>query len=373
MQKIHARVPIRIDLAGGTLDLWPLYLMVDQPYTVNLGIDLYAEATVAYEPAPDGQGKITLSSVDQKTEASFNWTDLFKKPVEPSLILHQKILQFFLEFYHLETEQMSGLHLQITTQAQSPAGAGLGGSSALSVAICGAVYSLVREIVDPSEEEMDDSYLKLEETEKNDIIQICRDIESQILNGPAGLQDYYGAAYGGLQTICWGPLDHHRMSLGKELLPLIEERILLFYSGKSRNSGINNWEVYKNFIDQKGSTRSDLNSIGQAASDLDRALLGEDWEECGKVIQKEWHARTQLASGIATDEIHEAWNRAKEIYSDIAMKVCGAGGGGCFFFFLPQPDAQVKTDIIQKVTEISGVQHLPFSAVANGLELSLRQ
>ena len=39
---IRSSTPTRIDLAGGTLDLWPLHLFFDNPPTLNAAIDLYA-------------------------------------------------------------------------------------------------------------------------------------------------------------------------------------------------------------------------------------------------------------------------------------------------------------------------------------------
>src|SRR5688572_27255387 len=43
---VEARAPTRIDLAGGTIDLWPLYLLHDHPLTVNAAIDIEARARV---------------------------------------------------------------------------------------------------------------------------------------------------------------------------------------------------------------------------------------------------------------------------------------------------------------------------------------
>ena len=44
---IEAVAPTRVDLAGGTLDIWPLYLMLDGAVTVNLGLALPTRARPA--------------------------------------------------------------------------------------------------------------------------------------------------------------------------------------------------------------------------------------------------------------------------------------------------------------------------------------
>ena len=37
------RVPVRVDFAGGTLDLWPIYAMMGGCVTVNAAVDLWVE------------------------------------------------------------------------------------------------------------------------------------------------------------------------------------------------------------------------------------------------------------------------------------------------------------------------------------------
>ena len=57
----HASAPTRVDLAGGTLDLWPLCHLLEAPaMTVNVALALRAEATVT---ARD-DGIVEIRSVD---------------------------------------------------------------------------------------------------------------------------------------------------------------------------------------------------------------------------------------------------------------------------------------------------------------------
>jgi galactokinase/mevalonate kinase-like predicted kinase len=42
MKNVSVRVPVRVDLAGGTLDLWPLYLFHPGARTINVAVSLYA-------------------------------------------------------------------------------------------------------------------------------------------------------------------------------------------------------------------------------------------------------------------------------------------------------------------------------------------
>ncbi len=345
-ETIVSRAPTRIDLAGGTLDLWPLYLFLDHPITINLGIDLFAEARI--ESLGDDAG-IVLRSEDQGIEARFQWNELAKAQVSPALELHLKLLRFFAR------DQKQKQSLRLTTKAKSPAGAGLGGSSTLSVALIGALASWARgKIVAPL-------------TEGENFIEIVRDVESTVIQVPAGLQDYYGAMYGGLQSLQWGFGSHERRWLSQEILTELEQRLLLFYSGQSRNSGINNWVLYKGFIDRQPGLRQKFEKIAAATKDLESALEHGDWQAVGQAISEEWETRQTLANGISTPEIGAAFAAAKKI-APVTGKICGAGGGGCFFLYLPEADPDVK-EAIQKSLSNEGIRPLPFKAVPHGLEI----
>ena len=58
---IESTAPTRVDLAGGTLDIWPLYLFHPGAATVNFGISLYARCRV--EPRADD--RVILESRDR--------------------------------------------------------------------------------------------------------------------------------------------------------------------------------------------------------------------------------------------------------------------------------------------------------------------
>src|ERR1700741_3665372 len=67
--RIEARAPARIDLAGGTLDIWPLYMFHPGALTVNCAITRYASCVI--ETVPRGARGITLVSQDTARRESF--------------------------------------------------------------------------------------------------------------------------------------------------------------------------------------------------------------------------------------------------------------------------------------------------------------
>jgi D-glycero-alpha-D-manno-heptose-7-phosphate kinase len=194
-----------------------------------------------------------------------------------------------------------------------------------------------------------------------------------VIKVPAGLQDYYGAMYGGLQSLRWAPGTHHRQKLPESLIGELEDRILLFYSGQSRNSGINNWALFKGFIDGQDQVQSKFEKITSATHHLERALRAQDWIKTGEAITSEWEVRKTLAPNITTPEIDLAFQQARQL-APISGKVCGAGGGGCFFVYIPAQSKGSSSELkdkIQKIFLAQGMKSLPFQGVPHGLEVQV--
>jgi D-glycero-alpha-D-manno-heptose-7-phosphate kinase len=357
--KINSKAPTRIDLAGGTVDIWPIYLFLDKPVTLNLGIDLFAEASLEVFENSKSPG-VTLRSDDQNQESRLSWADVETAKAHPALDLHLRLLRHFSAAARarLGDDVFFKQDLRLKTVARSPSGAGLGGSSTLNVAITGTLATWA----------WDRKFDPLVDGEK--LIEIARDVETTVIHVPAGLQDYYGAMFGGLQSLNWGAGVHRREWLDAEILPELGSRMLLFYSGQSRNSGINNWLLYKNFIDKEAQVRDKFAALSQAAHDVQSALAKRDWAAAGKSINEEWSTRKTLASGISTPEIDKAFSIAQEVAPGSAAKICGAGGGGCFFIYLPEESEAQRKRIVVEFAKL-GIKHLPFKPVPKGLELQV--
>src|SRR3954465_8779840 len=115
---IESSAPTRIDLAGGTVDIWPLYLFHGGARTVNVAIDLYARCRLE----TGGEG-YTLVSRD--TGARVHAATLEDPAPDRTLELISRLVAFF--------KPAPGL--TVTTESAAPPGSGLGGSSALGIAV----------------------------------------------------------------------------------------------------------------------------------------------------------------------------------------------------------------------------------------------
>src|SRR5258708_29732565 len=124
---IESKAPTRVDFAGSTLDIWPLYLFHPGSVTLNAAISLYASCRI--ETQPNGGEPIRLMSRDTRREESFPSFAALMKTKRYRLPLLAEITKFF--------RPQGGFTLM--TDSEAPAGAGIGGSSAIAVPICAAL------------------------------------------------------------------------------------------------------------------------------------------------------------------------------------------------------------------------------------------
>ena len=291
--------PTRIDLAGGTIDIWPLYLFHDGASTLNAAISLRAHVEIAAR----SDGRVELRSIDtDRVVSAATWKDL-DGDGELSL------LALLARYYQLE-------NATLTTRGESPAGAGIAGSSALNIAVCGAMARWTGASED-----------------REHLLRVAKNVECQTIRVPTGVQDYRPAMYGGIASIELRPDGVRRAGLDVDSRAL-EQRVVLAYTGAPRNSGTNNWEITKRHIDGDRHIFDCFERIRDTAVAMRAALAREDWDEVGRQIAIEWDNRKRLAPGVTTAAIDDLIARAYAAGAT-AAKVCGAGGGGCLFCYGP--------------------------------------
>ncbi|MFQ5560216.1 MAG: hypothetical protein ACE5FU_06490, partial [Nitrospinota bacterium] len=263
-QPIHVIAPTRIDLAGGTLDIWPLYLYLDNPVTINVAISLYTHVKIK----PRSDTRIVLISKDQREKVEF--ASLKKLHHTHKLGLISRVLSFF--------SPETGLTIE--THSEVPSGAGLAGSSTLNIALC---YALNR--------------FTGRDLSKKKMQLLAKNIEACVINVPTGDQDYYPALYGKFNSLILGPEGVKRKSLTTDYSGF-QKRALLIYSGTSRNSGINNWEIFKRVIDGDTEILEKLNNVSRVASHMKAALLAKDMDLVGTLLNEEWKTRKTLETTV---------------------------------------------------------------------------
>lgn len=235
--------------------------------------------------------------------------------------------------------------LRVVTHSRVPAGSGLGGSSALAVAIAAAVARAAgREL--PAEA----------------LWPVVRDAEAQCIGVPTGVQDYLAALHGGVLGIHLeaGAIRVERLATdpGK-----VEECLMLVDAGATRFSGINNWEVFKSRIDGDPRARESLDTIASVARRVREALVGHRYDEVTPLLAEEWEARKRLAPTVTTPEIDRIAQAA--VAAGGAAKVCGAGGGGMVAVWATPGKRAKAADAIRS----AGFKPISFRLDLRGLEV----
>lgn len=327
---LRARAPSRIDLAGGTLDLWPLYLLIEQAATVNLAVSLYTEASV--EPSPDGKWHVRERDTGRTMSAA--------SPDELRSKRGAEIAGHLLRFFAPKDP------ILLTTHSEAPAQAGLGASSSLGVVIAGALNGLTGFRYD-----------------RDDLISIVKDVEVEILGTMTGAQDHYPPVYGGAMCLWWEKHRHRRepLTLDKEAF---ENRFLLAYSHQPRRSGATNWEVVRRFLEGDKSTQAALARSGRTAVAIRNAIVEGNLDRVAELVGEDWQARREMAPAVSSPELEAIISAARGAGASSA-KVCGAGGGGCMIVAVPGG----KRKAVASAIEEAGGSILDYHLVDGGLEL----
>ena len=333
---IESSAPTRVDLAGGTIDIWPLYLFHARASTVNFALSLRARVTI--ETRKDD--KIILESRDRgiRIESSLDSLDDLVRDEELELV--SKMVHFF--------RPETGFHL--VTHSEAPAGAGISGSSALAIALIGALNQLVGNRYDDGQ-----------------FIGLAANIETTVIKVPAGIQDYYPAFYGSVSAIHLRPDGVEREPLTVDADEL-ERRFVICYTGQPRKSGINNWEVFKKHIDGDRTLFQIFEVIRDAAEQMREALQAGDWNAVGEIMRRAYPNRKRLAPNITTPQMDQLVATALAKGAE-AAKVCGAGGGGCIAF-LCTPER--KQDVVRALSESEGAEVLDWQVAREGLTIEER-
>ncbi|MGB7957608.1 MAG: hypothetical protein WCF77_02080 [Minisyncoccia bacterium] len=320
---VTAKAPFRIDFAGGTTDIPPLYLLHSPAPVVNAAITLYATVTIApserFTIVSQDQG-LTVSSKDQK---SMNFERYPK-------------LEFLIRLAKLFPLERN---VCIEVNSEAPRGSGLGASSAIAVAMVAALAAWTGRRLSGKK-----------------IVEYAKSIETQTIKVPTGYQDYWAAWYGGANS--------YRMSLdgevertsfkNKSFIKNIERHLILVYAGEPHFSGMNNWELFKKYFDGDRKTISFFEELKENAVQMESAFQRRSIKDIARIMNQDWRTRKAMLPSMTTPGI-ERLTRLAFRNGAIGLRTCGAGGGGCVAV-LVRPE---KRDfLIEKIKNV-GMRVLP--------------
>jgi len=309
MRPVTAVAPARLDLAGGTLDLWPIHLALPRPgVTLNVALDLPATANV--RPRPDGRS-VRLASADRGEEVEYDGPEALARALADGTarlpLLARAVAQV-----------APGGGLSLETRSTSPAGAGLGASSSVLVAALAALLA---------------AQDREDEVVAERLVPLAVDLEAVLLRRPTGFQDFYPPLLGGCLALegLAGGVRAERLDVD---LAALAARLRLAWTGTPHVSGDTNWNTYRAFFDREPGAVASIGAIAEAARAAYDALRAGDLDGALEAVAAEGRVRARMAPGVTTETI-EALDAAVRAAGAVGTKILGAGGGGCVLVVLP--------------------------------------
>lgn len=345
IDKFQVTAPTRADLAGGTLDLWPLYCLVPSSRTVNVALDL--NAVVQFEVLESEFCQVELSG--PKDSHTFKPSKIhFKSELVPASV---RFPAFVINEFLTSQESTPPYLIRVRFSSSVPQGSGLGGSSTLLVALGRGLCRVCSEYT--------------EQGWQWRFLNWAKDTEGAFLKMPTGTQDYLAALFGGLQSYQFPLGKIIQTSYSSSVFESLNERMVIVFSGEQHHSGISNWEVYKKAIEGKQDVLEGLKQIAAVANSLNDELQKEVivWSEVGKLLNEEWKVRRNTFQ-VNTPTLEQTIEAVRKMGA-IGVKVCGAAQGGSLLV-LVEPGHRSK--LMEQLSKAK-IQVLPAKGTRSGVSI----
>jgi D-glycero-alpha-D-manno-heptose-7-phosphate kinase len=302
-----ARAPARLDFGGGWTDV-PPYGEEMGGFVCNLAITRYAVVTLREGAAP-------TPPVDDLTSAA------------------------------MRHAQLDDVAVALTTDF--PPGAGLGGSSAVGVALQAAIASWRNETV-----------------EREELARRSRGVEVDELGVAGGWQDHYAAAFGGALALAFTDRIAVRgLAMDDALAAALERRCVVAYTGESRISGTTITAVLEAYRERATRVVQALARMAELARAMADAIATRSLDELGELVAEHWTHQRTLHSRITTPGIERALAAARDAGA-IGGKALGASGGGCVLVITRDGNDRDVREAVSRVTTL-----VPFAVDRDGVRV----
>ena len=223
------------------------------------------------------------------------------------------VLSATIKRYATVTTTQNG-ELTIKVKSDCPPGSGLGGSSAVCVAMIAAT----------------DARFGIER-KPYPLAKAAIALERGHLMVAGGEQDQYAAALGGFRTYEWLPGTKEPMALMQWVPPDLSKWLHLVFTGKARtDAGI------QQRLTERCKTEhvAALNRTMLVARGMAKALQDGDLNWFGSLLHDAWEYKKETSPGCSTDRADSLYSAARD-RGAIGGKLCGAGGGGYALLCVP--------------------------------------
>jgi D-glycero-alpha-D-manno-heptose-7-phosphate kinase len=341
---IVSRAPLRISLAGGGTDLEP-YVNQYGGCVLSYTINYYAFCKI--EPSIsmwEDKWQFRASDLNQTVE----FTDIdIDSPYQGDCAISVNAYLYFLKNFDVPVSPIS-----ITTRCDAMPGSGLGGSSALTVAVVSALAK----------------YHNVPLSDY-DVAAVAYDIERVMCKLPGGKQDQFASAFGGCNFIEFKGTDVivNPLRLSHSLRNKLEMNFILFYTGNCRNEHVIEDNMRR--LEENSESVELTHKIKENCFAFKDALLTGNFYQMDTLLEENWQLKKDLSSSITTDKIEEMYQFGIK-HGMKAGKLCGAGGGGHILFSCDQfaDMSNWLQNIAQLQERYPKARIIPWGCVNNGVE-----
>jgi D-glycero-alpha-D-manno-heptose-7-phosphate kinase len=328
---VHATAPLRISFVGGGTD-FPLYYEEHGGAVLSTTIDHLVRVTIT--PREDRQ--VTVRSLDLGHLVEYH---LDQGPHYDGVMDLAKAA--------IERIGVAG-GVDVDIRSDAPPGSGLGGSSALVVAMVAGLAAL------------GDLQLSADE-----LARLSYSIEREDLGISGGFQDQYATVFGGCNLIEFA---RDRVTVSPVRLDpgtrgALEASLLLCYTGSvRRNVGIIDRQIAL-VHEGREETRIGLKELHELAYVMRDAVEAGDTDRLGAHLRDAFEAKRLMNPAITTDTPIDAMLDLAREAGATGGKVCGAGGGG-YLLVHCRPAAQPR---VREALAGAGCQFAPFRLHPRGV------
>jgi len=327
--------PVRISFSGGGTDL-PDFFKKFGGAVLSTTINKHFYSVLTPRKGKD----INIKSLDYNVEEQFG--RIKRVAVAEPLRLPKAIVKYF--------RIKKGFTLSLNSDI--PLGSGLGLSGAVTT-------NLVKSLSMYSERNM---------LSKEKIADIATRIEIGLLKRPIGLQDQYASSFGGFNFI---EFDKHGVKVipiknKGNILDKLEEKLLLFYTGTSRDSADILKRQRELIKKEDRATIDSLKRMVDFAYQMKKLLERGNLHGFGQLLDKSWVFKKGISNKISNNYIDRYYHIARE-NGAVGGKITGAGGGGFLLLYCEER----KQEEVKQALGNEGLIHMPFKFERDGVQVIL--
>jgi fucokinase len=172
-----------------------------------------------------------------------------------------------------------------------------------------------------------------------------------MLTTGGGWQDQVGGLVGGLKLTTSGPglpqrLSIKRLALGPQARVALQERLVLYYTGRTRLARNILQRVMGRYISREPQALRALEEAKALAKRAAAALRAGDLDEVGRLMTRQWECNKVLDPGSSDPDLDSIFSALGPHIA--GAKLTGAGGGGFLIAMRRQATGHSPTTALER-------------------------